>query len=238
MWQIRGRAARIEATTRWVRSMKVSFFGAARTVLAFSTILLIPPVGARAADSLLIWSPTKISSYAYRLRMGVKAATGNPVSGGVDFSVAASSAGRINATRDNARFWAEMRGQGGSGVERTVTAGYNPATGRASASAGITRRWLAFPSVDLVLAPSVSVESHTRHGYDGSMRITQRALIQLSGSGTSVLATGTAARGQRRIGTEIRVEQRVFEGLDVAASVRRQDASAVGAVKATFRVSW
>nr|WP_298105949.1 hypothetical protein [uncultured Shinella sp.] len=212
-----------------------------RAACAALALLLIPvglPVEAKASDSLLIWSPTKISKYAYRLRMGARAATRNPVSAGVDFSVATSSTGRISATRDNARLWAEMRTQGRSGAERNVAAGYNPATGRASASAGVSRRWMATPSVDVVLTPSVSADSRARHGYTGSVRLTQKAQIQAVNTGTSFIASGTAVSGERRVGTEFRVEQHVFDGLNVAASLSRQDTGTVGAIRAAFRVNW
>lgn len=214
------------------------FSRAARVALALLLIPVIFPAQAKASDSLLIWSPTKISKYAYRLRAGAKTASSNPVSAGVDFSVTTSSTGRINTTRDNMRLWAEMRGQGRLGSERNLTAGYNPATGRVSASAGLSRRWMAAPSVDLVLTPAVSADSPTRHGHSGSVRLAQKAQLQAVNSGTSFIASGTADCGEGRIGTELRVEQRVFEGLDLAASVRRQDADMVGAIRAAFRVSW
>lgn len=214
------------------------FSGARRAALALLLIPALLPTQAAASDSLLIWSPTKISKYAYRLRMGASAASRNPVSAGIDLSVATSSTGRINTTRDNARLWAEMRAQARSGAERSLAAGYNPATGRASASAGVSRRWMATPSVDLVLTPSVSAESRARHGYNGSVRLKQKAQIQAVNTGTSFIASGTTVSGAGRIGTEFRVEQHVFEGLNVAASVRRQDTDTVGAIRAAFRIRW
>lgn len=214
------------------------FFHARRAALALLLIPALLPAQATASDSLLIWSPTKISKYAYRLRMGASAASRNPVSAGIDLSVATSSKGRINTTRDNARLWAEMRAQARSGAERSLSAGYNPVTGRASASVGVSRRWMATPSLDLVLTPSISAESRARHGYNGSVRLTQKAHIQAVNTGTSLSASGTTVGGERRIGAEIRLEQRVLEGLDITASLRRQDAGTVGAVRAAFRVRW
>ncbi|WP_411036062.1 hypothetical protein [Shinella sp. BYT-45] len=212
---------------------------AARAALALSMILVTMPAGkAQAGDSLLIWAPTKLSGYAYRLRMGAKAAARSDMSAGVDVSVATSSTGRIRNTRDNARFWAEMRGQGRSGGERNATAAYNPATGRASASAGVSRRWMATRSVDVVVSPSVSADANVRHGYNGSVRMTQKAQVQALRTGTSFIASGTAVTGSRRIGTELCIEQRVFDGLDLSASVRRQDAELIGAVRAQLRLRW
>jgi hypothetical protein len=216
-----------------------AFAGAARAALALSTILLIPPAGAaRAEDSLVIWSPAKLSSYAYRLRLGAKAATAAEMSAGVDISVTASSSGRIRDTRDNARLWAEMRGTGQSGAERNVTAGYNPLTGRVSASAGLSRRWMATPSIDIVLTPAVSADANMRSGDRGAVRVTQQARIQALPTGTSFVATGSTASGQKHIGAELGVEQRVFDCLDLGASVRRQDMRLVGAVRARLRFAW
>ena len=216
-----------------------AFTRAVRAALALPTILaVLPAVPAAAGDSLVIWSPTRSSSHAYRLRMGARAPTAGEMKAGVDLSVTTSSTGRIRDTRDNARLWAEMRGEGRSGAERRAAAGYNPLTGRLSASAGVTRRWMASPSVDVVVEPSVSVDTNMREGYGGSVRVTQKALVQAVRSGTSFAASGTAASGGGEIGTEFHVEQRVFEGLRLAATVRRQDAELVGAVSARLRVSW
>jgi hypothetical protein len=216
-----------------------AFVRAARAALALSTILMILPASpARAGDSLVIWSPAKLSSYAYRLRMGAKAAADNPVSAGVDVSVTTSSTGRIHDTRDNARLWAEMRGQGRSGAERSVTAAYNPLTGRVSASAGISRRWMASPSIDVVVTPSLSADTDVRHGYGGSVRMTQKAQIQALPTGTSFTASGTATSENRAIGTEFGIEQRVFDGLDFRAAVRRHDTSLIGTVRASLRFDW
>lgn len=216
-----------------------AFAGVARTALAILTIFVaLPLADARADDSLLIWSPAKLSDYAYRLRMGAKAAAEADMSAGVDFSVATSSTGRIRDTRDNARLWAELRGQANSGAARSVTAGYNPLTGRVSASAGVTRRWMASPSIDVVVTPSVSADANVRHGYRGSVRMTQKAQIQALRTGTSFVAAGTAASGDSGIGTEFGIEQRVFDRLDFGASVRRQDSALVGALKAGLRFDW
>lgn len=216
-----------------------AFAGAARTALALSMILVILPAGAaRAEDSLLIWSPAKLSGYAYRLRLGAKAATAAEMSAGVDLAVTASSTGRIRDTRDNARLWAEMRGEGLSGAQRNVTAGYNPLTGRVSASAGLSRRWMATPSFDIVLAPSVSADANMRTGDRGAVRMTQQARIQALPAGTDLVATGSTARGQKRIGAEFGVEQRVFDCLDLGASVRRQDMKLISTVKARLRFAW
>lgn len=211
----------------------------ARAALALSTILAILPAGpAAAGDSLVIWSPTKVSPYAYRLRTGAKTAAGNPLSAGVDFSVSAWPGGRIRNTRDNARLWAEMAGQGRSGAERSAAAGYNPLTGRVSGRIGVTRRWMASRSIDVVLTPSFSADAAVRRGEHGAFRMTQRAEIQALATGTAFIASGSAASGRHDIGTEFSVEQRLFEGLNLAASVRRQEAELTGALRARFRVSW
>ena len=216
-----------------------AFVSAARSALALSMILaVLPPGQAAADDSLLIWSPAKISSYAYRVRMGAKAATAAEMSAGVDVSVTTSSTGRIRDTRDNARLWAELRGQGRSGSERSATAGYNPLTGRVSASAGLSRRWMASPSFDVVVTPSVSADANVRHGYRGSVRMTQKAELQALPTGTAFVAAGTAVSGDRRVGTEFGIQQRVFDGLDLGASVRRQEARLTGSVKAQLRFAW
>ncbi len=216
-----------------------AFARAARAALAVSTILLILPAAeAQADDSLLIWSPAKLSSYAYRLRMGAKAATAAEMSAGVDVSITTSSTGRIRDTRDNARLWAELRGQGHSGSERSATAGYNPLTGRVSASAGVSRRWMASPSFDVVVTPSVSADANVRHGYRGSVRMVQKAQLQALPTGTSFVAAGTAVSGDRRIGTEFGIEQQVFDGLDLGASVRRQEAGLTGTIRARLRFAW
>jgi hypothetical protein len=216
-----------------------AFVSAARSALALSMILAVLPAGQAAADdSLLIWSPAKISSYAYRVRMGAKAATAAEMSAGVDVSVTTSSTGRIRDTRDNARLWAELRGQGRSGSERSATAGYNPLTGRVSASAGLSRRWMASPSFDVVVTPSVSADANVRHSYRGSVRMTQKAQFQALPTGTAFVAEGTAVSGDRRVGTEFGIEQRVFDGLDLGASVRRQEARLTGSVKAQLRFAW
>jgi hypothetical protein len=215
------------------------FARAAHAVLALAMILAFQRAGAAAAgDSLLIWSPAKLSASAYRLRMGAQAATGNPVSAGLDVSITTSSTGGIRATRDYARLWAEMRGQGGSGAERSVSAGYNPLTGRVSATAGVSRRWMASPSFDVVVAPSVSADASVRHNDRGALRMTQKARIQALRTGTSFVASGSAASGQRRVAAEFGVEQRVFDCLDLTASVRREDTSLIGAVKAQLRFDW
>lgn len=216
-----------------------AFARAARAALAVSTILLILPAAeAQADDSLLIWSPAKLSSYAYRLRMGAKAATAAEMSAGVDVSITTSSTGRIRDTRDNARLWAELRGHGRSGSERSATAGYNPLTGRVSASAGVSRRWMASPSFDVVVTPSVSADANVRHGYRGSVRMVQKAQLQAVPTGTSFVAAGTAVSGDRRIGTEFGIEQQVFDGLDLGASVRRQEAGLTGTIRARLRFAW
>lgn len=216
-----------------------AFARAARSALALSAILAVLPAGQAAADdSLFIWSPAKISSYAYRLRMGAKATTAAEMSAGVDVSVTTSSTGRIRDTRDNARLWAELRGRGRSGSERSATAGYNPLTGRVSASAGLSRRWMASPSFDVVVTPSVSADANVRHGYRGSVRVTQKAQLQALPTGTSLVAAGTAVSGDRRVGTEFGIEQRVFDGLDLGASVRRQEARLIGTIKAQLRFAW
>jgi hypothetical protein len=216
-----------------------NFKGAARTALATLAILLtLPPAGARAEESLVIFSPAKISLHAYRLRMGARAAAEADMSAGVDLSVTTSSAGRISDTRDNARLWAEMRGEGRSGAERSVTAGYNPLTGRVSATLGVTRRWMPSQAIDVAVTPSVSADANMRHGARGSVRVTQKARISAVRTGTSFVASGTATTGAGGIGTEFGVEQRVFERLDLGASVRRQDAGLVGAVSAQLRFEW
>jgi len=69
-----------------------ALFRAVRTALALSIILaILPPGPAVASDSLVIWSPTKVSPYSYRLRTGARTASNGPVSAGVDFSVTTSS---------------------------------------------------------------------------------------------------------------------------------------------------
>lgn len=211
----------------------------ARATLVLSMILVVlPAIPAQAGDSLVIWSPAKTSDNGYRLRMGAKTATTTDMSAGVDFSVTTSSTGRIRDTRDNARLWAEMRGQGWSGAERNAAAGYNPLTGRVSANVGVSRRWMASPSLDVVLAPSVSADANVRHGYGGSVRMTQKAQLQALRTGTSLVAAGTAVSGNDEIGTELGLEQRVFDRLDLGASLRRQDAGLVGALRARLRFDW
>jgi hypothetical protein len=215
------------------------FTRAAHAVPTLAMILALLPAGAaEASDSLLIWSPAKLASNAYRLRMGAQAASGNPVSAGVDVSITTSSSGSIRATRDYARLWAEMRGQGRSGAERSVSAGYNPLTGRVSATAGVSRRWMASPSFDVIVTPSVSADTHVRQGSRGAVRMVQKAQLQALQTGTSFVASGTAASGDRRIRAEFGVEQRVFDCLDLTASVRRDEASLVGTVKARLRFDW
>lgn len=212
---------------------------ATRAALALSMILaFLTADPAEASDSLLIWSPAKLSSNAYRLRMGAKAATGAPVSAGVDVSVTTSSTGRIRDTRDNARLWAEMRGQGRSGAERSVSAGYNPLTGRVSATAGLSRRWMASPSFDVVVTPSVTAEANMRHGYRGALRMVQKAQVQALRTGTSFVASGAATSGEGRVAAEFGIEQRVFDCLDLTASVRHEDTSLIGGVKAQLRFDW
>lgn len=211
----------------------------ASATLAVTVILAILPVGRAAADdSLLIWSPARVSSQAYRLRMGAKAPTAGEMSAGVDLSVTTSATGRIRDTRDNARLWAEMRGQGRSGAERSIAAGYNPLTGRVSASANVSRRWMASRSIDVVLAPTVSADATTRRGHRGTVRLVNRAQIQALPTGTTLVATGAATNEDRRIATEFGLEQRIFEGLDLGASVRRQNAVLVGAVRARLHFDW
>lgn len=211
----------------------------ARATLVLSMFLaILPAIPAQAGDSLVIWSPAKTSDNGYRLRMGAKTATTTDMSAGVDFSVTTSSTGRIRDTRDNARLWAEMRGQGWSGAERNAAAGYNPLTGRVSANVGVSRRWMASPSLDVVLAPSVSADANVRHGYGGSVRMTQKAQLQALRTGTSLVAAGTAVSGNDEIGTELGLEQRVFDRLDLGASLRRQDAGLVGALRARLRFDW
>lgn len=215
------------------------FARAARAALALSTILAILPAGhAVAGDSLLIWSPKKLSSHAYRLRTGARAAAGRDVSGGIDFSVATSSTGRIHRTRDNARLWAEARGQGRSGAQRSASAGYNPATGRISASAAISRRWMASRSVDIVIEPVVSADTTMRHGYGGSVRVTQKAEVRALRTGTSFIASGTVSSGNKTINTELCIEQRLFDGFNLTATVRRQNAELTGALRARLGFSW
>ncbi|AOF90006.1 hypothetical protein [Sinorhizobium sp. RAC02] len=215
------------------------FARATRTTLALLMILAFLPAGsAEASDSLLIWSPAKLSSNAYRLRMGAKTATGAPVSAGVDVSVTTSSTGRIRDTRDNTRLWAEMRGQGGSGAERNVSAGYNPLTGRVSATAGLSRRWMSSPSFDVVVTQSVTAEANVRHGDRGALRMVQKAQLQALRTGTSFVASGAARSGEGRVGAEFGIEQRVFDCLDLAASARREDASLIGGIKARLRFDW
>lgn len=212
---------------------------AARAALALSVILaFLPADPAEASDSLLIWSPSKLSGNAYRLRMGAKATTDAPVSAGVDVSVTTSSTGRIRDTRDNARLWAEMRGQGRSGEEASVSAGYNPLTGRVSATAGLSRRWMASPSFDVVVRPSVLAETNIRHGDRGVLRMVQKAQLQALRTGTSFIASGAATSGKGRVGAEFGIEQRLFDCLDLTASVRREDASLVGGIKARLRFDW
>ncbi|MGQ3215721.1 MAG: hypothetical protein ACT6U0_20175 [Shinella sp.] len=212
---------------------------AAHAALVLSMILASPPAGAaEASDSLLIWSPAKLSGNAYRLRMGAQAATGNPVSAGVDVSVATSSTGRVRNTRDYARLWAEMRGQGRSGAEASVSAGYNPLTGRVSATASVSRRWMASPSFDVVVTPSLTADAHGRQGYRGGVRMAQKTQVQALRTGTSFVASGSAASGKRRVAAEFGVEQRVFDCLDLTASVRREDTSLIGGVKARLRFDW
>ncbi|MCD1267129.1 hypothetical protein B5M44_24225 [Shinella sumterensis] len=215
------------------------FFRAARAALALSMAFVILPAGAaRAEGSLLIWSPSKISGNAYRLRMGARTPPGSDARAGVDFSVTTSSTGSVRRTRDNARLWAEMQGRGASGAEGNVAAGYNPATGRATASAGVSHRWMATPSVDILINPSVWADSDMRHGHTGSVRVTQKAQLQSVTTGTSLIASGTAVSGQPHVKTEFRVEQNVMRGLNVAATVQRQDAEMVGAIRARFRMDW
>lgn len=215
------------------------FVRAAHAVATLVMILALLPAGAaEASDSLLIWSPAKLSSNAYRLRMGAQAATGNPVSAGMDVSITTSATGSVRATRDYARLWAEMRGQGRSGAERSVSAGYNPLTGRVSATVGLSRRWMASPSFDVIVTPSVSADANVRRDDRSAVRMTQKAQIQALRTGTSFVASGSAASGQRRIGAEFGVAQRVFDGFDLTASLRRNDTSLIGAVKAQLRFDW
>jgi hypothetical protein len=215
------------------------FFRAARAALALSMASVSLQAGAaRAEGSLLIWSPSKMSSNAYRLRVGAKTPPGSDARAGVDLSVTTSSTGSIRRTRDNARLWAEMRGRGASGAEGNVAAGYNPATGQATASAGVSHRWMATPSIDILINPSVWADSDMRRGHSGSLRVTQKAQVQSIGTGTSLVASGTAIAGQPHVRTELHVEQNVVRGLNVAATLRRQDAELVGAIRARFRVDW
>lgn len=215
------------------------FLRAARVALALAAAFaILPPETGRAEDSLLIWSPSKISGNSYRVRTGARTPPGSDARAGVDFSVTTSSTGRIRKTRDNARLWAEMRGQGSSGADSNVAAGYNPVTGRATASAGLTHRWMATPSVDILITPSIAADSDMHHGHDGSVRVTQKAQLQAVRSGTSLTAIGTTVSGQRQVGTEFRLEQAVVHGLNISATVRRQGEELAGAVRARFRVSW
>jgi hypothetical protein len=207
--------------------------------LAVSMILAVLPGGpVQAGDSLVIWSPARTSDNAYRLRMGARRPTTADMSAGVDVSVTTSSTGRIRDTRDNARLWAEMRGQAGADAVRSATAGYNPLTGRVSANVVVSRRWVASSSFDVVFAPSVSADTNVRHGYGGSVRMTQKARLEALRTGTSLIAAGTAASGNDGIDTELGLEQRVFERLDLGASVKRHDAGVVGALRARLRFDW
>lgn len=239
MWRAWCLAVRLTDITRQARIVMTVFARAARAAFALSAILAILPAWAAVAgDSLLIWSPKKLSSHAYRLRTGARAAAGRDVSGGIDFSVATSSTGRIRKTRDNARLWAEARGQGRSGAQRSASAGYNPVTGRISASAAISRRWMATRSVDIVIEPVVSADKIVRHGDGGTVRVTQKAELLALRTGTSFIASGTAVSGNKTINTELRVEQSLFDGFNLTATVRRQNSELTGAVRARLGFSW
>jgi hypothetical protein len=131
--------------------------------------------------------------------MGAKAATAAEMGAGVDVSVTRSSTGRIRDTRDNARLWAELRGQGARQRAQRDGGLQFPLTGRISASAGLSRRWMAPPSF---------------------------------------FAAGLAVSGDHRIGTEFGIGQRVFDGLALGVSVRRQDAGLVASIKARLRFAW
>ena len=100
----------------------------------------LPPDRAEASDFRPIWSSAKLWIDTYCPHTGVKAATGKPVRAGVDVSATTPSTGHIRRTRDNARLWAEMRGQGRSGAERRVFAGCNPLAGPVGAERGVKQR--------------------------------------------------------------------------------------------------
>lgn len=213
---------------------------AARLALALSAIPIVAPAApARAGEeSLLIFSPSKLSSHAYRLRMGARAAPGSDAGAGVDLSVATSSTGRIRPSQDNARFWAEMRGSGASGAQRRVSAGYNPMTGTVTTSAGLSRRWIATPRVDVVVEPSVAMDGNARTGDRGALRVTQRAEVQAPSTGTALVATGSGAISDRSVGTSVALEQKLFDCLNLRAAVERRGSKTVGSVRARLAFGW
>ena len=213
---------------------------AGRLALALSAIpIVVPAVPARAGEeSLLIFSPSKLSSHAYRLRMGARAAPGSDAGAGVDLSVATSSTGRIRATQDNARFWAEMRGSGPSGAQRRASAGYNPLTGGVTTSAGLSRRWIATPRVDVVVEPSVAMDGNARTGDHGAVRLAQRAEVQAPSTGTALVATGSGAVGDSNVKGSVALEQKLFDCLDLRAAVERRDSGTVGSLRARLAFRW
>jgi hypothetical protein len=212
---------------------------AAQVAFAAFLILGMPftPCARAGEDSLLIWSPSKLSSHAFRLRMGAKAASSDDASAGVDLSVATSSNGKIAETRDNARLWAEMRRAGHAGTQR-VAAGYNPLTGHVSTSASVSRTWSVSRDFDVFAEPSISAEAEPVHGYRGSVRVTQKARISLPASGTALTATGTTRSGDSRIKTSLSVEQQLFQHVNVRAAVEKRNSEPFASLKASLALRW
>ncbi|MFB2552222.1 hypothetical protein [Ensifer soli] len=218
--------------------MKRPVRAAGTALLITATVLAMPAGRARADEPLLIWSPSKIASQGYRLRMGMRTPTAADISAGVDLSLRASTSGRIREIRDSTRLWAEVADKTKGGRERSAAAGYNPMTGRGSANAGVSRRWAISPSFDIVLAPSVALDLDVAHGRIGRARMTQKAQIRAVGTGTSLTASGTAITRKGGIGAELGVEQRLFDGLSLGAAFRRQEAATTGALQARLRLDW
>jgi hypothetical protein len=92
--------------------------------------------------------------------------------------------------------------------------------------------------VDIVIEPVVSADTTMRHGYGGTVRVTHKAEVRALRTGTSFIASGTVSSANKTINTELCIEQRLFDGFNLTATVRRQNAELTGALRARLGFSW
>ncbi|MCF3643090.1 hypothetical protein LXM94_24320 [Rhizobium sp. TRM95111] len=203
-----------------------------------ATAAVVRPASAE-DTSLLIWSPEKISDYAYRLRVGAVSPRVSALSAGVDLSIATSSTGTVSDPTEPAIFWTEYGATGPRGVERRVRLGLNALTGLASTGIGVSRTFMVTPAIDVVSERALDLSYDPVRGYIGSANARQSGRVALVGTGTSFVASGVTSLRESSVAATLAVEQSLFDSMSLRAAVSKESSSApVGSLSASFSLRW
>ncbi|WP_156383016.1 hypothetical protein [Rhizobium sp. Root483D2] len=202
------------------------------------------PVSADEGNNL-IWAPSKTGENAYRLRLGAQYSGSVNVSGGSDFSVSATKAGRVQAP-PSVGIWGLLSRKKKAGPAATasqdVDVRFEAAHGSGNVRMSSSRQWIASRHIDIEGRRSLALQCNAYETQCAKARLSQSARVTAVATGTALVAQSSLdrarfAKSRLPAFDQLGVEQS-FGSLNLSAAVTNPWSSARGVFKAHYALSW